>query len=95
MGDQAFFNLLQTWVETYKYQNAVTAEFQAMAEQISGQDLDQFFDQWIFGAGIPSVEYSIWNNPDSDSPARSSPAPSRPPPPNLWWTSPSGLLLTA
>lgn len=70
MGDQAFFNLLQTWVETYKYQNAVTAEFQAMAEQISGQDLDQFFDQWIFGAGIPSVEYSIWNNPDSDSPGK-------------------------
>ncbi len=70
MGNQAFFELLQTWFETYKHQNAVTSEFKAMAEQISGQDLGQFFDQWIFGSGIPSVEYSVWNNPDSDSPGK-------------------------
>lgn len=70
MGDQAFFNLLQTWFDTYKHQNAITSEFRAMAEQISGEDLGQFFDQWIFGSGIPSVEFSVWNNPDSDSPGK-------------------------
>ncbi|HPV14869.1 MAG TPA: T9SS type A sorting domain-containing protein, partial [Candidatus Cloacimonadota bacterium] len=66
----AFFTLLQTWFDTYKHQNVVTSEFKAMAEQISGQDLRHFFHQWIFGSGIPSVEYSIWNNPDSDSPGK-------------------------
>jgi hypothetical protein len=37
-----------------------------MAEQISGQNLDQFFNQWIYGSGIPSVQYSVWwgTNPD-------------------------------
>ena len=70
MGDAAFFELLQTWFESYKHQNVITSEFRALAEQISDLDLGQFFDQWIFGSGIPSVEYSIWNNADSDSPGK-------------------------
>jgi hypothetical protein len=64
MGNAAFFQLLQQWFATYCHGNAVTAEFQAMAEQISGLDLDQFFNQWIFGSGIPSVEYSVWSSQD-------------------------------
>ncbi|MDD3144422.1 MAG: M1 family aminopeptidase, partial [Candidatus Cloacimonetes bacterium] len=64
LGDALFFQLLQTWFDTYKHGNAVTAEFQAMAEDISGQDLEQFFDQWIYNAGIPTLEYSVWSNPD-------------------------------
>ena len=67
MGDDAFFELLQTWFESYKHQNVITSEFITLAEQISDLDLGQFFDQWIFGSGIPSVEYSIWNNADSDT----------------------------
>ena len=62
IGSANFFQLLQQWFTTYKHSNAVTAEFQAMAEQISGQDLQQFFSQWIYGTGIPSVEYSVWES---------------------------------
>ena len=62
LGDTNFFNLLQLYYNTYKNGNAVTAEFKSLAEQISGQDLSQFFQQWIFGSGIPNVEYSIWQN---------------------------------
>ncbi len=64
IGNQNFFNLLRLYFDTYKHGNAVTAEFQAMAEQISGQDLDQFFNQWIYGSGVPSVEYSVWQAED-------------------------------
>lgn len=60
MGDAAFFELLQTWYSTYRNHNVVTSEFQAMAEQISGLDLTQFFHQWIYSAGIPSLEYAIY-----------------------------------
>ncbi|PKN80514.1 MAG: glutamyl aminopeptidase [Candidatus Cloacimonetes bacterium HGW-Cloacimonetes-1] len=60
IGDAAFFSLLQNWFQTYRDSNAITAEFQAMAEQISGQNLTQFFQQWIFAPGIPSVEYSLF-----------------------------------
>lgn len=67
MGDVAFFQLLQNWVITYAHGNAITAEFQAMAEQISGLDLQQFFQQWIYSPGIPSLEYSFYTkeNPPS------------------------------
>ncbi len=64
IGTASFLQLLQQWFGTYMHGNAITAEFQAMAEQISGQDLDQFFAQWIYGSGIPSVEYSLWQAED-------------------------------
>ncbi|MCK9556576.1 MAG: M1 family aminopeptidase [Candidatus Cloacimonetes bacterium] len=63
LGDADFFELLQTYYESFKHGNAVTAEFKAMAETISGQDLDQFFEQWIFGSGIPQVEYGVFLKP--------------------------------
>jgi len=68
LGDTAFFQLLNQWFTTYMHSNAVTSEFQTMAEQIGDVDLNQFFNQWIYGSGIPSLEYSIWNNEQSDSP---------------------------
>ncbi len=70
LGHERFFELLQTWFDTYKHGNVVTSEFQAMAEEISGQDLEQFFHQWIYSAGIPSLEYSVWSNNNCYSPLR-------------------------
>lgn len=64
IGNTNFFQLLQQWFSTYSGGNGITAEFQAMAEQISGQDLDQFFAQWIYGSGVPSAEYSLWQAED-------------------------------
>ena len=66
MGDAQFFQLLQEWFSTYRDGNVVTSEFQAMAESISGLDLEQFFQQWIYGSGIPSVDYRIMHKPETD-----------------------------
>jgi hypothetical protein len=63
IGNTAFFQLLQNWFTTYHNGNIITSEFQDMAEQISGQDLDQFFRQWIYSNGIPYVEYIPMFNP--------------------------------
>ncbi len=70
IGDAHFFQLLQQWFSTHCNGNVVTAEFEAMAEQISGQDLTQFFHQWIYSPGIPALEYCVWNNDASDTPLR-------------------------
>lgn len=70
IGNASFFQLLQQWFSTYEHGNTVTTEFRDLAEQISGQDLDQFFNQWIFSPGLPSLEYSVWNNDASDSPLK-------------------------
>ena len=54
IGDFAFFNLLRTWVAHHKYGNATTPQFIALAEQISGMDLDRFFDVWLYQPAKPT-----------------------------------------
>ena len=58
MGDDAFFETLRTWVESRKYGNGNIAQFQALAEQISGVDLDAVFTTWLYTAGRPTLPAS-------------------------------------
>ncbi|HYH91788.1 MAG TPA: M1 family aminopeptidase [Candidatus Saccharimonadales bacterium] len=53
VGDADFFEILQTWASTRAGTNVTTPEFIALAESISGQDLDAFFDRWLFTPGYP------------------------------------------
>ena len=53
--DATFFKILTTWTSTHKYGNGTTAEFTALAEKISGLDLDQFFKVWIYSPGKPTT----------------------------------------
>jgi aminopeptidase N len=57
--DEAFFDILQTYQETYKDSTAVAADFKEIAETISGVDLTAFFNEWYYGEGYPtySIEY--------------------------------------
>ena len=52
--DATFFKILQTWTAEHKYGNGTTAEFTALAESISGLDLDSFFKVWIYSPGKPT-----------------------------------------
>jgi aminopeptidase N len=47
IGDDAFFRILKTWTAKYRYQNATTEDFIALSEQISHQDLSNFFKVWL------------------------------------------------
>jgi aminopeptidase N len=53
VGDQAFFKILQTWAAQKKDGNATTAEFIALAKQISGKNLDELFNDWLYGKDRP------------------------------------------
>ncbi|MFQ6606838.1 MAG: M1 family aminopeptidase [Fidelibacterota bacterium] len=53
MGDSLFFEGLKTYGETFKYQSAVTEDFQGVMEAVSGKDLSTFFQQWIYDEGHP------------------------------------------
>jgi len=57
IGDSIFFKTLRDYFETYKYKNASTKDFQEICEQVSGKNLDKFFDQWINGEGEIELEY--------------------------------------
>ena len=53
MGDEAFFRALKHYLEVNRLQNVVTADLAKNIEESSGTNVDQFFDQWIYGAGAP------------------------------------------
>ena len=55
VGDDIFFEILRVYVERFQYSNASTADFIALAEEISGQDLTDLFDTWLFAGGVPPV----------------------------------------
>ena len=54
IGDFDFFSLLRTWATQNRYGTVTTPQFIALAEQISGQDLTNFFNVWIYQADKPA-----------------------------------------
>ena len=65
VGDSTFYKIMRTYsgTLTLAYQTAVTEDFQAVAEQVSGQKLDSFFKQWVYGEGYPTYRSAILGSP--------------------------------
>jgi aminopeptidase N len=57
-GDEVFRNIVRTYYDTYKGRNADTRDFQQVAEQVSGKNLDTFFRQWLYTPGHPRLQAS-------------------------------------
>lgn len=62
MGNDDFFDFIRSIITTYPGGNINTAEFVDLAEQASGQDLSQFFQQWIYSPGVPNATFSMLQN---------------------------------
>ena len=60
LGDTTFFNVLESYATEPAYENRLvtTEDFQNIAEQVSGLDLNEFFQQWIYESGYPTYRYS-------------------------------------
>jgi aminopeptidase N len=54
IGDDDFFELLRTWYARHRYGNASTEELIALAEEVSGRDLGDFFRIWLYTPGKPA-----------------------------------------
>ncbi len=55
VGDDAFFRIMRTYADRYRNSNASTADFIAVAKTVSGQDLDAFFDAWLYESKLPEM----------------------------------------
>lgn len=62
LGDDAFFRLLKEWPQRHADSYAGWPRFEALAEEVSGQQLDDFFAAWVRGSGVPEDEY-LWPGP--------------------------------
>jgi hypothetical protein len=55
IGDEDFFRLLKQWTAKYSGGNVTTAQFIALAEKVSGQQLDSFFTTWLYTGTKPAA----------------------------------------
>ncbi|HLT12371.1 MAG TPA: M1 family metallopeptidase [Micromonosporaceae bacterium] len=53
VGDEDFFAILKAWATEKAHSNGTTEEFIALAERISGEQLDDLFDAWLFQDSRP------------------------------------------
>lgn len=53
IGDEAFFTLLRRWVNENVGTARSTADFIALATEVAGRDLTEFFDTWLFATMLP------------------------------------------
>jgi aminopeptidase N len=56
LGDDAFFRGLRLYYEAHKEANATTDDLRAALEKASNQNLQDFFNRWVFGTGHPIYE---------------------------------------
>jgi len=55
VGDDAFFAILKGWATENAGTSVSTTQFVDYAESVSGQDLTELFDTWIYTAGKPAL----------------------------------------
>ncbi len=53
LGDDTFFEVLQRWVAEHNGTAQTTATFVALAEEVAGTDLTEFFDDWLYATDLP------------------------------------------
>lgn len=53
VGEAAFKDIMQTYYTRHQYGIASTADFIAIAEEISSQDLTDFFQRWLYDTDLP------------------------------------------
>ncbi len=53
VGDATFFKILRAYYDRYQSSNASTADFIAVAGEVSGQPLDSFFNTWLYADAVP------------------------------------------
>jgi aminopeptidase N len=56
LGDDAFFKGIQLYLTTNKFKPAEFHQLRLAFEEVSGQDLNWFFNQWFLGAGHPVLD---------------------------------------
>jgi aminopeptidase N len=56
VGDETFFRGVAAYYERFRDATALTDDLQGVMEEVSGQELDWFFDQWLRAPGHPTLQ---------------------------------------
>lgn len=58
VGDEAFFAALRLYLQRHSYSSVEVHDLRQAVEEVSGMDLNWFFNQWYFGTGHPVLKVS-------------------------------------
>lgn len=56
VGTDTFWEGIKIYYNQYKDLNTTTDDFKRVMEEVSGKDLDAFFEQWLYKPGILKIE---------------------------------------
>ena len=64
VGDSAFFKALNLYLNTNKFKSAEAHQLRLAFEEVTGKDLNWYWNQWYFGSGHPDLDiaYSYDNS---------------------------------
>ena len=58
LGDSLFWVAMNRYTVKHSYGNVVSADLRDSFEAATGRDFHRFFDQWVYGAGVPQFRVS-------------------------------------
>ncbi len=61
-NDELFFDVLSVFQTNFTDSTATGEDFKNTAEDVTGMEFDQFFDQWYYGEGYPKYEIDYYNS---------------------------------
>ncbi len=56
IGEATFWRALRTYYRRYRHRTALTQDFRRVAEELSDQNLEAFFRQWLYRSGHPKLQ---------------------------------------
>lgn len=67
VGDSAFYKSLNLYLRTNKFKSAEAQNLRLAFEEVTGQDLNWFWNQWYYGSGHPKLDITYKYESDGHS----------------------------
>lgn len=59
VGDNTFYEIMKEYRARYLFREPTIEDFIAICEDVYGEDLGWFFDEWLYNPGVPDYSLSI------------------------------------
>lgn len=59
LGDETFFKGVRLFIDRFKFTQVETDDFRMCLEEVSGESLERFFDQWCHRPGLPRLDVQV------------------------------------
>lgn len=65
-SDEQFISMMKDYVSTYSGRAATTEDFKKVVDKHFGENMDWFFNEWVYGTEIPVYKFSYQTEPTGD-----------------------------